>query len=176
MVLTSHIFQCNWRCYCFFCYQRRRSKKSKKLPLSWNNTCRNTGYFDYSSFIDWNNYSATFSGYARHALHLVARPRFELGSRAPKAPMLDRYIRWNSSTGLPGAQSSIKFLYNVIWDSAKTFDNISIQKINNTFYKIYPIIWYYLIIEFSINRATRNQNLTPDKNWIINNQNWHSLA
>src|SRR5919199_4307376 len=38
-------------------------------------------------------------------LIIIARPRFELGSRAPKAPMLGRYIQWKknfSSTGLPG--------------------------------------------------------------------------
>ena len=28
-----------------------------------------------------------------HIDKIIARPRFELGSRAPKAPMLDRYTR-----------------------------------------------------------------------------------
>lgn len=37
----------------------------------------------------------------------IARPRFELGSKAPKASMLGHYIRQNfhSSTGLPGVFS-----------------------------------------------------------------------
>src|SRR5215213_87299 len=39
----------------------------------------------------------------------IARPRFELGSKAPKASMLGHYIRRNftSSTGLPGTFSYI---------------------------------------------------------------------
>jgi hypothetical protein len=42
---------------------------------------------------------------------MIARPRFELGSRAPKAPMLGHYIqrkkKFFSSTGLPGVTSAI---------------------------------------------------------------------
>ena len=41
------------------------------------------------------------------SLIIIARPRFELGSKAPKASMLGHYIRQNfhSSTGLPGVFS-----------------------------------------------------------------------
>ena len=44
----------------------------------------------------------------------IARPRFELGSKAPKASMLVRYIRYLGI--LPGFSGHfiIKFTYNII--------------------------------------------------------------
>ena len=43
-------------------------------------------------------FSNTITEFSNNAIdngeNEVARPRFELGSRAPKAPMLDRYTRW----------------------------------------------------------------------------------
>src|SRR5207302_7859078 len=54
----------------------------------------------------------------------IARPRFELGSRAPKAPMLDRYTRWISP--LPGfralnLQLSSLICYSVLGLCSKPF-------------------------------------------------------
>jgi hypothetical protein len=45
----------------------------------------------------------------------IARPRFELGSKAPKASMLGHYIRQNiSSTGLPGIISVFIAIFRML--------------------------------------------------------------
>ncbi len=66
------------------------------------------GKVDHYQYISPNNSSA-YDNYKKindnlknSKLSQVARPRFELGSKAPKASMLGHYTRHSNTTGLPG--------------------------------------------------------------------------
>src|SRR5688500_1837655 len=62
----------------------------------------------FSSHIDF--FSAHSCRFSRFLFIVIARPRFELGSRAPKAPMLGRYNRRKIAIFLHRA-SGRKFTY-----------------------------------------------------------------